>query len=88
MNEENVFKIIANEQKKIDELNYIKERLKKTDEKDIRLKIETKHWYGFTEPILCQEKHKLNISKDTIEEIIDEIIRKTEEKMNNLIENW
>ena len=87
MSEENVFKIIANEQKKIDELNYIKERLKKTDEKDIRLKIETKHWYGFTEPILCQEKHKLNISKDTIEVIIDEIIRKTEEKMNNLIGN-
>ena len=88
MNEENVFKIIANEQKKLDELNYIKKRLEKTNEKDIRLKIETKHWYGFTEPILYKEKHKLNISKDTIEAIIDEIIRKTEEKMNNLIGNW
>lgn len=87
MNEENVFKIIANEQKKLDELNYIKKRLEKTNKKDIRLKIETKHWYGFSEPILCQEKHKLNISKDTIEVIIDEIIRKTEEKMNNLIGN-
>ena len=42
----------------IETLEKIKERVKTSETEEIRIKIETKHWYGYSEPHLAKEKHK------------------------------
>lgn len=38
---------IAFQQSQIEEIKKIKEKVRLSESKNIRLKIETKHWYGF-----------------------------------------
>lgn len=52
----------------------------------IRLKIETKHWYGYSEPFLSKSKDRLKVSKHTMLKILDEAIKKEEDYINKLID--
>ena len=70
----------------IKELKNIRTKVEKSEDEKIRLKIETKHWYGFSEPFLSKDKDKLNISKYTMLSILDESIKKEEEYINKLID--
>ena len=73
-------------QQTIYELKKIKKRVKQSETKNIRFRVETKHWYGFTEPFLSTDKHKLNISKETMQVILDEAINKEKERIDKLID--
>ena len=70
----------------INELNNLKEKIKKSDTEKIRFKVETKHWYGFTEPFLMKSKDKLNISKYTMLKIIDKAIEEEKTYIDKLID--
>lgn len=77
---------IALHQMAINELKAIKHRVNTTSTDDIRLKIETKHWYGYSEPFLAKNKDKLKVSIYTMNVILDEAINKEKERINKLIE--
>lgn len=70
----------------INDLKNIKDRIEKSETENIRIKIETKHWYGFSEPFLGKEKHKLNVSKYSAIKLIDAAIQTEKDKINKLID--
>lgn len=86
MEEEKIDNSIALHQEIIYEIQKIKQRIKESETKNIRFRIETKHWYGFSEPFISTEKHKLKISKETMKIILDEAINKERERINKLID--
>lgn len=77
---------IALHQMSINELLEIKHRVETTDTDDVRFRIETKHWYGYSEPFLNKIKDKLEISVYTMKLILDEAINKEREKIDKLID--
>ncbi len=83
---EKISNTIALHQMSINELNEIKHRIKTTATDDIRFRVETKHWYGYSEPFLAKSKDKLEISVYTMNLILDEAIDKEKEKINKLID--
>lgn len=84
--EEKISNTIFLKQQSINELNNLKEKIKKSDTEKIRFKIETKHWYGFTEPFLIKSKDKLNISKYTMLKILDKAIEEERAYIDKLID--
>lgn len=86
MSEEKIYNSIALQQSKIKELDKIKQQVNLSETKDIRLKIETKHWYGYSELFLAKDKHKIEISKSTVITILEEIQNKCRERINKLID--
>lgn len=84
--EDKITNSIALHQGIIYEIEEIKKRIEESETKKIRFRVETKHWYGFTEPFLSTDKHKLNISKETMQVILDEAINKERERINKLID--
>ena len=70
----------------INELEEIKRRVKTTVSDDIRFRIETKHWYGYSEPFVAKHKDKLEISVYTMNLILDEAIKKEKERIDKLID--
>lgn len=77
---------IALHQMAINELKEIKHRVETTATDDIRFRIETKHWYGYSEPLLAKNKDKLEISVYTMKLILEEAISKEKERINKLID--
>lgn len=77
---------IAKKQQIINEIELLKIKIESSETKDIRFKIETKHWYGFSEPFLSKEKSVLNLSKETMQVILDEAINKERERIDKLID--
>ena len=77
---------IALHQMAINELKAIKHRVNTTATDDVRFKIETKHWYGYSEPFLAKNKDKLNVSVYTMNLILDEAIKKEKERIDKLID--
>ena len=77
---------IALHQMAINELEEIKRRVKTTASDDIRFRIETKHWYGYSEPFVAKHKDKLGISVYTMNLILDEAIKKEKERIDKLID--
>lgn len=71
---------------KIDQIEKIKTNVVSSETKDIRLKIETKHWYGLSEPFLSKEKHKIQLEKSVIVEVLNEIQNKYKENIDKLID--
>lgn len=69
----------------IKDLETLKKKVKFSDGKEIRFKIETKHWYGFSEPFLSKDKYVLDISKETMQILIDEAINKAKERIDELL---
>ena len=76
---EKISNTIALHQMSINELKEIKHRVETTESEDVRFRIETKHWYGYSEPFIAKNKDKLEISVYTMKLILDEAITKTNE---------
>ena len=66
------------------ELERLKEKTLTSEGKEVRFKIETKHWYGFDMPFLAKDKDILNISKNTLIAIINEMLDKIKENIDYL----
>jgi hypothetical protein len=77
---------IALHQGTIDILEKIKERVETSETEEIRIKIETKHWYGFSEPFLAKEKHKLDMSRYSANVLLETAIKLEKERINKLID--
>lgn len=77
---------IALHQNTIETLKKIKQRVEESETEDIKLKFETKHWYGYSEPFLMKRKHRLEASKYSIIAIIDCAIKIERERIDKLID--
>lgn len=84
--EDKIANEIALHQASINELLEIKNNIETTSTNDVRFKIETKHWYGYSEPFLYKRKDKLKISIYTMKLILNEAIKNEKEKINLLID--
>lgn len=78
---------IALHQQTINEIEELKERVENSKTEKIRFRVETKHWYGYSEPLLLTRNQKLNLSKYTMQTILDEAINKERQRINTLIDN-
>ena len=56
------------------ELEELKGKILTSEGKEVKFKIETKNWLGFSEPFLAKEKSNLNINRHTLIAIIDELL--------------
>lgn len=81
-----IINTIALKQGIIEEIESIKEQVRKSENKKIRIKIETKHWYGFSEPFLGKLHHKICVSKETITKILNQVQDLEKERINKLID--
>ena len=70
----------------IETLKKIKERVETSETEDIRIKIETKHWYGFSEPFLAKERHKIETTKYSANLLLDTAIKIEKERIDKLID--
>lgn len=77
---------IALHQGTIETLKKIKERVETSETENIRIKIETKHWYGFSEPFLAKEKHKIETTKYSANLLLDTAIKIEKERIDKLID--
>lgn len=83
---EKICNTIALHQMSINELLEIKHRVETTNTDDVRFRVETKHWYGYSEPFLSKRKDKLEVSVYTMKLILDEAITKEKERIDKLID--
>lgn len=84
--DEKISNTIALHQMAINELKEIKHRVETTATDDIRFRIETKHWYGYSEPFIAKTRDKLEVSTYTMLLILDEAITKEKERIDKLID--
>lgn len=77
---------IALHQNTIINLEHIKEEVNASVTEDIRLKIETKHWYGYTEPFIAKQKHKIDMTKYSANVLLDTAIKLEKERIDKLID--
>lgn len=84
--DEKISNTIALKQQIINELEKLSMDVKESVTKDIRFRIETKHWYGYSEPFLKKDRHILNVSKDTMQSILNSAIEKEKERIEKLID--
>ena len=84
--EEKIENSIALHQNAINILEKIKERVETSETEKIRLKVETKHWYGYFEPLLAKEKHKLEMDKYSVNVLLETAIKLERERIDKLID--
>ena len=84
--EDKIENSIALHQMAINELKEIKHRIETTATDDIRFRVETKHWYGYSEPFLAKSKDKLEISVYTMKLILNEAMNREKERIDKLID--
>ena len=77
---------IALHQGTIETLKKIKERVETSETEEIRFKIETKHWYGFSEPFLQKEKHKIETTKYSATVLLETAIKLEKERIDKLVD--
>lgn len=77
---------IALHQSTIETLKKIKERVETSETEEIRFKIETKHWYGFSEPFIAKEKHKIETTKYSATVLLETAIKLEQERRDKLID--
>ena len=77
---------IALHQETIMDLEKIKKAVEMSETDNIRFKIETKHWYGFSEPFLGKKKHKLYLSKYSANALLETAIKIEKEEIDKLID--
>lgn len=83
---EKISNTIALKQQIINELEKLSLDVEESVTNDIRFRIETKHWYGYSEPFLKKDRHILDVSKDTMQSIINSAIEKEKERIEKLID--
>lgn len=86
MDEEKIYNSIAYNESQIEEIEKVKQQVALSETKDIRIKIETKHWYGYSEPFLAKKKHKILLQKSTVIAILSGIQSKCRERIDKLID--
>ena len=84
--DEKISNTIALKQQIINELEKLSMDVKESVTKDIRFRIETKHWYGYSEPFLKRNRHILEVSKDTMQAILNSAIEKEKERIEKCID--
>lgn len=84
--EEKISNSIFLHQQTINELEGIKQRMESSDTEDVRFIVQTKHWYGYSEPFLGKENARINICKYTMKLVLDTAIEKERERINKLID--
>ena len=84
--EESLENSIALHHNTIMELEKIKERVSQSKTDNIRFKVETKRWIGYSEPHLEKVKSKLEISKYSANLILETAIKQEKERINKLID--
>ncbi len=84
--EEKIGNTIAKHQQIINELKLLLLDINNSDTKNIRFRIETKQWHGYSEPFLKKDRHILNLSKDAMQSFINFAIEKEEERINKYID--
>lgn len=77
---------IALHQGTIINLKKIKKAVEESETDNIRFKIETQHWYGFSEPFLGKQKHKLYMSKYSTNVLLETAIKLERERIDKLID--
>lgn len=70
----------------IKDIENIIAHIRNSDTNKIKLKIQTKNWYGFTIPTLCKKNHKLEFEKETLINILESIIEKERDYINKCID--
>lgn len=84
---EKISNTIAARQQNINEIIKLKDKIRHSIGKDVRFKIETKHWYGYAEDIhFGKERDILDIPTETMIVILDGVIDKEKERINKLID--
>lgn len=84
--EEKISNTIFVHQQNIYELEKLKDKVRKSIS-NVRFRIETKHWYGYRVDTRIEiGKSILNLSKETMEIVLEEAIRKEKEKIDKLID--
>lgn len=86
ISEEKPYNSIVLQKSRIEEIEKIKQLVASSDTKDIRIKIETKHWCGYLEPFLKKEKSKIKLTKDTTILILEGLQDKCKERIDKLID--
>ena len=66
------------------ELEELKGKILTSEGKEVKFKIETKNWLGFSEPFLAKEKSNLNINRYTLIAIIDELLDRIKKNLDYL----
>ena len=86
MNEEEILEEISQLKKDIDKLRKIKSNVINSQTDNIKIKIETKHWYGFGSNLhFGATKNNIYTSKELTEEILDEMIESKLKQATELI---
>lgn len=83
---EKLHNTIALKQQIINDIEKILERVKESKTEDIRVKIETKHWYGYSEPHLGKEQHRLYVNKEVIISVLENAIEIERTYINKCID--
>ena len=84
--EDKISNSIAKHQGIINELEVIKDRVKKNIDTTVKFRIETRQIFKAWEPYISKCKDKMNISPDTMLIILDETINVERERINVLID--
>lgn len=84
--EDKIANSIAQHQGVINELELIKDRVKKNIDSTVRFRIETRQIFKSWEPYITKCKDKMDISPDTMTAILDEAIKVERERINKLID--
>lgn len=84
---EKISNTIAAKQQNINEIIKLKDKIRHSIGKDVRFRIETKHWYGYAEDLhFGKERDILDIPPETMMVILDGVIEKEKERINKLID--
>lgn len=86
ISEEKTYNSIILQKSRIEEIEKIKQLVASSETKDIRINIETKHWYGYFDPFMKKEKHKTKLTKDTTILILEGLQDKCKERIDKLID--
>lgn len=77
---------IIEKQQLINNIKGILEKVVLAEEDNIRVKIETKHWYGYSEPIMYKFKNKLYLDKGTLISILESAIDREKKYIDKCID--
>ena len=82
MSEDEIYDYIAQRKEEIELIKKMKERIATSETEEIRVKIQTKHWYGFSEPFLIKENQKIISTKKVMLRLLDEMKKEAKSEIN------
>ncbi|MBR3002877.1 MAG: hypothetical protein IKF38_04895 [Clostridia bacterium] len=84
--EDKIENSIALHQENIEGFKQIKKRVEESGTEQLRIDIQTKHWYGFSEPILLKHHNKIEITKYSATVLLETAIKLEKERIDKLID--